>query len=124
MSTKRARTNLARFLRNRRNELELSQEAVAERAGLRASTVMRLERSEIANPLPSTLQALAEALDISFEDLFARIGYLDGDKLPEFGPYLRTKHRDWSEAALKEAERVFADFEKRHERGSRGKRAR
>jgi transcriptional regulator with XRE-family HTH domain len=124
MSTKRARADLARFLKARRNELELSQEAVAERAGLRASTVMRLERGDIPSPRPDTLQQLAHALGVSFEDLFARIGYLDADKLPEPAPYLRTRYRGYSDTALKEAEQMLSEWEQRHsKRGTRAKRA-
>ncbi len=122
MSTKRARADLGRFLRQHRDALGLSQEALAERAGLRASTINRLEQGSIENPRPDTLQALAAAFDISFEDLFARIGYLDGDRLPDPAPYLRAKFRDYPDAALKEAEQFFAEWEQRHPKGKRGKR--
>lgn len=124
MATKRARKELGRYLKECREELGLHQQDVAKRAGIQPSTVMRLENGDIENPRPDTLQQLAKALGVSFEDLFARIGYLDADNLPEPAPYFRTKFRDrFSEGAIKEAERFYADWERRHQEGKRGKRS-
>ena len=50
----------------------LSQAELAERAGVAKLTVTRLERTEPGNPHPRTLRKLAEALDLSPEDLVER----------------------------------------------------
>ena len=123
MTTKNA-SRLGTYLAKRRHQLGLSQDEVAERAGVRGSTVTRLEHGVIANPMPDTLQRLATALEVSFEELFALIGYTDADRLPDVRPYLRAKYEGLPEAALAEAEAFFTEFEQRHvKKGSRGKRA-
>ena len=54
-------------LRRYRTEAGLTQEALAERAGLSARAVSDLERGVMANPRPFTLRQLGEALGLSAE---------------------------------------------------------
>ncbi|HLJ67681.1 MAG TPA: helix-turn-helix domain-containing protein [Chloroflexota bacterium] len=54
-------------LRRYREAAGLSQEALAERAGLTAQAIGALERGERRHPFPSTVRALAEALQLSDE---------------------------------------------------------
>jgi transcriptional regulator with XRE-family HTH domain len=55
-------------LKRLRTENALTQEELANRAGLTAAAVARVERNE-ANPRPSTLRKLAGALGIEPRDL-------------------------------------------------------
>jgi transcriptional regulator with XRE-family HTH domain len=50
------------LLRRHREAAGLSQEELAERAGLTANSVSALERGERRRPHPQTVRALAEAL--------------------------------------------------------------
>jgi transcriptional regulator with XRE-family HTH domain len=67
-SQPKSAAKLPQALKKRRGELGLSQEALAESAGLSRGLVARLERSP-ANPLLSTLDKLARALNTDVQDL-------------------------------------------------------
>lgn len=60
---------LAALVRNRRYELNLTQEEVAERAGLHVNYIGGIERA-LRNPSLTTLVALANGLDCSIHNLF------------------------------------------------------
>ncbi len=55
-------------LKRLRTEHALTQEELAANAGLTTAAVARIERNE-ANPRPSTLRKLAEALEVSPSEL-------------------------------------------------------
>lgn len=57
------------LLRKKRRELDVSQEALAEKAGITRQTVARLERSGGA-PHPLIQASLASALGCKVEELF------------------------------------------------------
>ncbi|MFN8539115.1 MAG: tetratricopeptide repeat protein [Thermomicrobiales bacterium] len=59
------------MLRRFREQAGLSQEELAERAGLTANGIGALERGERQRPYPQTVRALAEALGLSEEERFA-----------------------------------------------------
>lgn len=56
-------------VRRRRRELDLSQEQLAEQAGLHRTYISNLERGEL-NPSLETIEKLANALNISIPALF------------------------------------------------------
>lgn len=56
-------------IKRARKERKLSQEEVADRAGIHLTTFGRIERGE-ANPPVSTLYKIAQALKKSMKDLF------------------------------------------------------
>lgn len=56
-------------VRARRQDLQLSQEEIARRAGVSLNQVNRLERGEITDPHFSTLRGLAKALGLPVEVL-------------------------------------------------------
>ncbi len=63
-------------LRHLRTAAHLTQEQLAERAGLTVKAISALERGERRHPYPHTVQALAAALDVSDDErdlLFAAI---------------------------------------------------
>lgn len=60
-------SELADIVRRRREELELSRERLAAKAGLSTSTIVRIERGH--EPKLDNLRALAAALDLPLTDL-------------------------------------------------------
>jgi transcriptional regulator with XRE-family HTH domain len=67
-SQPKSAAKLPQALKTRRAELRLSQEGLAESAGLSRGLVARLERAP-SNPLLSTLDKLAKALNTDVQDL-------------------------------------------------------
>lgn len=121
MSPKNA-ASLARVIRRHREAAGLSQSALAQAIGVPASTVMRLERADVAAPDPDKIERIAAALSIEPEELFAE--YPASDRLPDFAPYLRAKY-GMSAEAVTEAEQFFAELAKKEKKGGpRAKRAR
>ncbi len=112
--------SLAKTIRRHRERAGLSQGALARMIGVPASTVMRLERGDIAAPDPDKLEALAEALEIDPEELFAK--YPAPEKLPDVTPYLRAKY-GMSDEAVAEAERFFSQLSDREQSKGRSARA-
>lgn len=66
---------VGRAIRTRRQARGLSQEALAERAGLHRNYVGLLERGE-RNPSLTTLNAVARALETTLAELFEGVGPL------------------------------------------------
>ena len=116
--------NLAETIRRHRERAGLSQQALAKKIRVPASTVFRLERAEMQAPDPDKLERLAEALEIDPEELFAK--YPAPEKLPNVTPYLRAKY-GMSAEAVTEAEQFFSELagkEKQKKRRRRAKRTR
>lgn len=103
----------AAFITTHRQQRDLSMAALAEAVGVTKSNVHYWESGE-GLPNASVLQPLAEALGVSYEDLFALAGYASPQGLPEPTPYLRAKFPDAPKKAIAEAERFFADFNERY----------
>ncbi|MBD3784808.1 MAG: helix-turn-helix transcriptional regulator [Micrococcales bacterium] len=57
------------LLRSYRRRAALTQEELAERAGLAATAVSALERGQRTRPYPHTVRALATALGLATHDL-------------------------------------------------------
>lgn len=108
-----AQRQLAAFITKHRKERGLSMAALAEQVGVTKSNVHYWESGE-GVPKGSVLEPLAQALGVSYEDLFALAGYAHPVGLPEPAPYLRAKFRDLPDSALAEAERFFSDWQERH----------
>jgi len=62
-------TRLGERIRARREEMEMTQEDLGNRIGRDATTIADIESGEIVRPPDEVLRALAEALDLSFEEL-------------------------------------------------------
>jgi transcriptional regulator with XRE-family HTH domain len=60
---------LGKHIRKIRTQKELSQEELSDKIGTSPSQIGRIERGVI-NPTVSTLKVLAEALEVSMQDLF------------------------------------------------------
>jgi transcriptional regulator with XRE-family HTH domain/tetratricopeptide (TPR) repeat protein len=74
-----------RALRERRRQSGLTQETLAETAGISLRTVKRLEGGGL-EPRPSTLHLIAEALGCGFEALYEAAADLDGAPAPVHRP--------------------------------------
>lgn len=97
---------LGRILRDRREVMGLSLRAVAEKANLSDTTVMRIEQARIAKPEPESLRQLAEVLDLSLAELYDLAGH-PIPALPSMPVYLRTRYRDLPAPARKELNNYF-----------------
>ena len=64
---------LGGVLRKRRDECGLSQEALAEQAGLDPTFISRIENGH-RRPSVESVWKVAKALDVSFEELMADVG--------------------------------------------------
>jgi transcriptional regulator with XRE-family HTH domain len=73
------RNMLGNYVRERRQELGLSQETLAERVGGNTvqSDISRIERGQIELPRPSTLINLAAALEVPVGNLLIASGWFD-----------------------------------------------
>ncbi len=109
---------LAKVLRDKRAELQLSMRQVEAVSAVNSATIVRLERGSILAPQPETLKALAAALDLSVSDLFAVADWVPAKELPTFRPYLRAMYKLLPEAAVVEMEQFFDRLAKKH--GSHG----
>jgi transcriptional regulator with XRE-family HTH domain len=76
---------LGSAIRLRRIELNLTQEALADRigGGLRQSEISRLERDIVTLPRRARLEALATALELRVGELLARSGWTGADLVIE-----------------------------------------
>lgn len=112
-----ANNQLGDYIRQRRQLLkmslrELEQATKGSRGGL----------SQIENgtrqPTPDTLQRIAEALKLDYEDLYAVSGISLPQKLPELDAYLRTRYAELTAADRQSLEHYFDEL--RAKRGGRG----
>ena len=74
-------TTLGTYIRQRRQELGLSQEQLAERIGesVSQSDVSRLEKDRITLPRRRRMEQLAVALEVSLGELFVRTGWMEDE---------------------------------------------
>lgn len=103
----------AAYLAKHRKRRGLSMSDLAKAAGTTKSNISYWESGKWL-PKADQLQPLAEALGVSYEDLFAIAGYASPEALPEPTPYLRAKYPDAPKKALAEADRFFRQFDKRY----------
>jgi transcriptional regulator with XRE-family HTH domain len=68
----RAFLRVGKVIRARRKALELSQEALAEKAGLSPQHIIDIEHGR-TNPTLASLVGLARALELDLRDLFADV---------------------------------------------------
>ena len=63
---------LSENIKKYRNKLGLTQEALARKANISYNTIIKLESKGIVDPRMETLKKLADALDVSIDDLVGR----------------------------------------------------
>jgi CheY-like chemotaxis protein len=77
MTTVELKVRVAHAIKEQRNALGISQEELAARAGLHRTYVSEVERGE-RNPSITSIEKLAQALEVSFTSLFDRPGGAQG----------------------------------------------
>lgn len=97
-------------LKQRREELDLSQAAVAETAGVNASYVGLLERGERV-PSLDVLVELCKAVGLSLSEVFAAAAKNRGGETPE-GEAICSIVRQWPSEHRKAALRVVREMDK------------
>ncbi|WP_040694414.1 helix-turn-helix domain-containing protein [Nocardia vinacea] len=105
---------LAQFIASRRIKMGMSRNALALRAGLNPSTVTRIEQGVFAHPTLHCLRALAEALDIAPDDLFALAGGMTTAKARPSKPDIHITYHDVPSAAAHEIYDAVDLIAKRH----------
>jgi transcriptional regulator with XRE-family HTH domain len=103
---------LGRQIAGLRQRAGLSQEQLANRAGVHKSVVSRFEAGEFRRPQPDKLARMAEALSADLEDFYALIGYAAPAGLPSFKPYLRAKYGHLTQSQQEQLARVFEEITK------------
>ncbi len=83
---------LGEYIKYLRTECNMNIRQLAERAGIDNGGLTRLERGAIRAPKPTTLCAIARALDVSAADMFAIAGYTVPHDLPCIEQYLKVKY--------------------------------
>jgi len=105
---------LGAVLRQQRKKLGLSTHQLAAQAGMRQSTITRIERGQFASPAPDKLARIAAVLGLSLADLYARAGYFVPDELPSFHAYLPAKYRELPAAAVAQLVELFEALATQH----------
>ncbi|WP_300464826.1 helix-turn-helix transcriptional regulator [uncultured Nocardioides sp.] len=111
------RTALARAIRDRRQEMELSARELARRAGVDNATIVLLEQGKIPLPRVDTVRSITQVLNLPLADIYTTINWLPEDALPSLRPYMRAKYAELSEADLAEIERFVNVVSNRNRKG-------
>jgi transcriptional regulator with XRE-family HTH domain len=82
------------MLRQRRQALHLTVRQVGDAAHIPNTTISRIETGSFKAPRPDKLARIAQVLELSPAEVFARVGYLSSGDLPTFPTYLRTSYPD------------------------------
>lgn len=119
MSNQHDRLTLGQCLEQARAEAGLSLRQLAASAGVHPSSVNRLLKDEVEEPVPDHLMGLAQALDLKASDLFLLAGLPIPKELPSVDAMLRAEY-GLSEEGLAEAKQAIAavvDREREREAG-------
>jgi transcriptional regulator with XRE-family HTH domain len=65
------------YLKHLRSEKEISQRELAEKSGVSNAEISRIETGERKKPSPITLKAIAPFLNITYEELLKKAGYIE-----------------------------------------------
>jgi transcriptional regulator with XRE-family HTH domain len=106
---------LGRVVREARNRCGLGTPRLAERVSVHQTTLVRLERGEIARPDPALLMELSQQLDLPLAELYE----LAGIPLPSLRPYLRAEY-GLSEGAIDQIQDQIIRIATHHQTGSSG----
>ena len=104
---------LGALVRRERERAGMSLRDLATNAGIHYSGLHLIEQGRVQSPDPVKLRAIALALGIDPQDLYALSGYTVPDRLPHLAPYLRSKY-DLPDAAIDELESYFNQLQARY----------
>lgn len=65
------------FLKNLRNENNMSQRELSEKSGISNAEISKIESGERKKPCPMALKAFAPCLGVSYEELLKQAGYIE-----------------------------------------------
>ncbi|KOF57150.1 hypothetical protein AGR56_11650 [Clostridium sp. DMHC 10] len=65
------------FLKNLRNENNMSQRELSEKSGISNAEISRIELGERKKPSPMALKAFAPYLGVSYQELLKQAGYIE-----------------------------------------------
>ena len=69
--------SLSEFIREKRLEKNMSQRDLATAANLSNAEISRIESGKRKSPSPSVLKLIAEALNVTLEDIYAQAGIIE-----------------------------------------------
>lgn len=84
---------LGALVRQARERAGLSLRNLEAITGISRPTLSRLELDQLAQPNPTLLHRVAEALELDSDDLYTFVGYRPSTTLPGLAPYLRAKYQ-------------------------------
>lgn len=116
MTNKPTPTPLSRLLSGLRHGAGLTTWALAQRSGIDRSNIRRIESGTVSNITVSTMQKLADALDVEVERFYEAHWETTGQPLPSLPTYFRTKYRELSDRQIAEIEEFVADLQSRGRR--------
>jgi transcriptional regulator with XRE-family HTH domain len=109
---------LGEYIRRRRQAIHMSLRQLAERSGYPHGSMSLIENG-LRMPTPETLQRIAEALELDYEDLLVLSGVSKPEKLPTLDAYLRTRYRDELTATDRRSLERYFDELRSKKRGRR-----
>lgn len=113
--SRNAKTSLGEDLEAARQRAGFSLRQLETIAGIHRSSIDRLLKDEVDEPLPDNLVRLADALELNAADLFIKAGLPVPTELPSLEPYLRTKYNlsaDEAAEAQASIREILAKYEK------------
>lgn len=69
--------SLSEFIRIKRTEKDMSQRDLATAAGLSNAEISRIESGKRKSPSPSVLKVIAEALNVTLDEMYAQAGIIE-----------------------------------------------
>lgn len=102
------------FLKDRREELGLSQRDLEAASGVGNSVIARFESGFINRPDPDKLAKLSRALGVSLNEVLAAGNVTSGVDLPKLPVYLRSRYDQLPEEAVEQMNRYFDRLARRH----------
>ncbi|MDT0309661.1 helix-turn-helix transcriptional regulator [Streptomyces sp. DSM 44917] len=102
------------YITHLRREKNLSTRRLASLAGIDDGALTRLECGKVRTPRPTTVKALATALDVPLADMFARAGYVIPYDLPDVSTYLRVRYGHLPDEALSSLDTYLRDLIDKH----------
>ncbi|NQE67358.1 hypothetical protein NG2371_01810 [Nocardia gamkensis] len=106
---------LAEVIETRRKELHITRAILADRSGLSRSTITRIAQGFFAKPTPDSLRAIAEAIDLPCDELFAIAGWLS-TRQSRAEPFVRVSYHGVPREAIEEIEAAIDAVAARYRR--------
>jgi transcriptional regulator with XRE-family HTH domain len=100
---------LGNSIKQRRRELGLSLNHLADTTGLHKSFLSRIESGAVRQPASDSLRRIAAALELPETELYGLLDRRARDQLPPLQPYLRAKY-DLPDAAIADITAYLARY--------------